>query len=59
MPPPVPTRLTADLRPRCARKSEGRPVLTTFVIGLREGLEAALIVGIIAAFLRRNDTGGR
>ena len=33
-------------------------MLPTFVIGLREGLEAALIVGIIAAFLRkqgRND----
>jgi len=31
-------------------------VLPTFVIGLREGLEASLIVGIIAAFLlRRGD----
>src|SRR4051794_2913618 len=34
-------------------------MLPTFVIGLREGVEAALIVGIIAAFLRqegRRDT---
>ncbi len=30
-------------------------LLATFVIALREGLEAALIVGIIAAFLRRNN----
>lgn len=29
-------------------------MIATFVIGLREGLEAALIVGIIAAFLTRN-----
>ena len=28
-------------------------MIPTFVIGLREGLEAALIVGIIAAFLRK------
>jgi high-affinity iron transporter len=37
-------------------------VLATFVIGLREGLEAALIVGIIATFLRqrgRRDLLGR
>jgi high-affinity iron transporter len=32
-------------------------MLPTFVIGLREGVEAALIVGIIAAFLRKE--GGR
>ncbi|WP_310964446.1 iron uptake transporter permease EfeU [Nocardioides terrisoli] len=32
-------------------------MLPTFVIGLREGLEAALIVGIIAAFLRRQRRG--
>jgi high-affinity iron transporter len=30
-------------------------VLPTFVIGLREGLEAALIIGIIAAFLIQSD----
>lgn len=33
-------------------------MLATFVIGLREGLEAALIVGIIAAFLRQSGRSG-
>jgi high-affinity iron transporter len=38
---------------------EGPRLLATFVIGLREGIEASLIVGIIAAFLAlhgRRDT---
>ncbi|HWK92995.1 MAG TPA: iron uptake transporter permease EfeU [Luteimicrobium sp.] len=34
-------------------------MLATFVIGLREGLEAALIVGILAAFLKRNGASLR
>ncbi len=33
-------------------------MLATFVIGLREGIEAALIIGIIAAFLRRSGRTG-
>ena len=32
-------------------------MLATFIIALREGLEAALIVGIIATFLRKNGRG--
>ena len=32
-------------------------MLPTFVIGMREGLEAALIVGIVAAFLRQRGRG--
>ena len=34
-------------------------MLPTFVIGLREGVEAALVVGIIAAFLRKDPRGAR
>lgn len=34
-------------------------MLATFVIGLREGLEAALIVGIIAAFLKQQGRTDR
>lgn len=34
-------------------------MLPTFVIGLREGLEAALIVSIVATFLRRNAASSR
>src|SRR6476620_11586189 len=42
--------------PDIARGTEQEArMLATFVIGLREGLEAALIVGIIAAFLKQSN----
>ena len=34
-------------------------MLPTFVIGLREGVEAALIVGIIAAFIKKEGDGSQ
>ena len=40
-------------RAQLRRRARGEIVLETFVIGLREGLEGALIVGIVAAFLRQ------
>jgi high-affinity iron transporter len=45
----MPNLIRGNFPPVGAKETSS--VLSTFIIGLREGLEAALIVGIIAAFL--------